>query len=788
MRIWDVAASRRSRWNKTFVCLCVVCGVMLLREFIPTPSMVRPTRWIRYEPLEVSHARIDCPRWDGSPGGGTILEPKGSWSPSRQKRVFLYAIVAATAEAARTLTHFLDFYERSGIPSSQTSLTLQSSGEQNPVLAGLETTLDAAGVHYDVWIGTFSSETKAWHRERVVNAALEPDDWLVVADVDEFHQFPGPEIEAFVEEVERYGANYVMARWEDRVALDGELKHVAALDKSNEAETSLEAQFPLRCSMTQWTRPASGVLSLILPRAEDEKVALHKVYLRIHRSAHKIRWRSYFSAAPWSRRWPSAYGQVLVSRHFKWIAGLAAYLDRRVKTYDKCGMLWSYESASINARLEEHGGKICVACGELACRRAQPKERMRIAIVTSVWDEHVDGVSITMNRVARFLRRSDDMEVLVVTPHDPAVTEPVVDMSDVPKLPLASLPIFALVGRNDYVVGMPLGSSQKHALVDYDPDIYHLVSPDMLGYSARAYARRAGKCSVCSYHTQIDRYVRFYTRKHGIIDKLKPRIAVQKLFGDFYSGCDVVAVPNEAIASKLVGKMGIPRSKIGYFPRGVNTTQYNPRRRNETWRRLELDADSRHVVVLWAARLVKEKGADLFAQTINTLFKTASYADDILNFVRVLVVGAGPELDNMRKALPHKITTFLGHASGPALWCAYASADVYFFPSHTEAFPNTLLEAQASGLAVLAPGYSVNRDLVPRDSGFLVDEHAGPSDFADGLFELLVNTTRRRHIASRAVEVAKARTWNAAFSSLRACYDRCAQINAARSTSTKDAS
>ena len=97
----------------------------------------------------------------------------------------------------------------------------------------------------------------------------------------------------------------------------------------------------------------------------------------------------------------------------------------------------------------------------------------------------------------------------------------------------------------------------------------------------RTIARRPAR----RYHTQIDRYVRFYTAKHSMVDKLRPRIAVQKLFSTFYGGCDVIAVPNTAIADKLVLKMAIPREKIGFFPRGVNTTHYSPRKRSVEWRR-----------------------------------------------------------------------------------------------------------------------------------------------------------------------------------------------------------
>ena len=298
-----------------------------------------------------------------------------------------------------------------------------------------------------------------------------------------------------------------------------------------------------------------------------------------------------------------------------------------------------------------------------------------------------------------------------------------------------------------------------------------------MGFSAQKWAQQSGVCSVCTYHTQLDRYVRFYATKHGLLDKLKPRLAVQKLFSTFYGGCDLVAVPNEAIGDKLVTKMGIPRNKIGYFPRGVNTTQYTPKLRSRAFRRSHLGvADDGDVVVLWAARLVKEKGSDVFTQAITHLFTNETlllHHADLLARVKIVIVGSGPERDAMARQLPEGRTTFPGHLSGDELRTTYASSDIYFFPSHTEAFPNTLLEAQASGLAVLAPAYSVNLALVPPGFGLLVDEHADAAQFADGLFTLLHDKAYRKNIATHAIAVAKNRTWTKAFDGLLACYDRC---------------
>ena len=65
-----------------------------------------------------------------------------------------------------------------------------------------------------------------------------------------------------------------------------------------------------------------------------------------------------------------------------------------------------------------------------------------------------------------------------------------------------TLPIFRLIGRDEYSVGMPIGKEQQASLVAFAPHVLHITSPDMLGFSAVSWARAAGSCSVCSFHTQ----------------------------------------------------------------------------------------------------------------------------------------------------------------------------------------------------------------------------------------------------------------------------------------------
>ena len=212
--------------------------------------------------------------------------------------------------------------------------------------------------------------------------------------------------------------------------------------------------------MSAWTAPDAATAtwwSSWLPPAESTKVVAYKAHLTVHRSAHKVLARSWLTLS--SRKWPRAWsGAQLEVQHFKWVDGLLPYLEKRVRTYRKCGMLWY-----TRARRSSAGSSRTVAASTAPSPRAGARRRdgRRVAIVASAWDEVVDGVSITMQR-ARHPRKRNDTEVIVVAPHTPGKV-PKVDTSDIPTLHAGTLPIFRLIGRDEYSVGMPTARSSRLA-------------------------------------------------------------------------------------------------------------------------------------------------------------------------------------------------------------------------------------------------------------------------------------------------------------------------------------
>ena len=294
--------------NAPRLCGFLIVLLVIARTFV-LPQAVRSER---SEHPDAFHAdKVSCPRWYDQSSGATIKTPRGDWKVGKhhKPRVFLYSVFGSSLESTRLAKHFLDFYvRRAGIAPERIHVTVHASHENDEHAQTLQNLLDKNSVHYDLWIGTFTSETKAWHRDKLTQKTLDKDDWLIVADVDELHQFPGVKahdgsatvdtpsdgtapVDAFLAHVAERGANYVLAAWEDRVAEGGHLNHI-------QDKIPLERQFPLRCRMTEWTTPEkTSLITSFLPKAEDHKVIASRNYLKVHRSAHKIRWASYWEAS-----------------------------------------------------------------------------------------------------------------------------------------------------------------------------------------------------------------------------------------------------------------------------------------------------------------------------------------------------------------------------------------------------------------------------------------------------------------------------------------------------------
>jgi glycosyltransferase involved in cell wall biosynthesis len=298
-------------------------------------------------------------------------------------------------------------------------------------------------------------------------------------------------------------------------------------------------------------------------------------------------------------------------------------------------------------------------------------------------------------------------------------------------------------------VGVPSLPAVVEALADGRYDLVHLCSPGPAGAAAALVARMLGLPVVGSYHTELAAYAALRT------SDIRIELAARMAIAAFYGQCRTVLSPSEA-SDAVLGEMGIPAARIGRWDRGVDTARFRPELRDPA---LLPGA----FTVLYAGRLTTEKGADMLADA----FLAARARDERL---RLCLAGGGPEEDRLRERLGDR-ATFLGWLEGDDLARAYASADVFLFASRTDTFGQVLLEAQASGLPLVAVGEGGPRELiVDGTTGVLCPPDAGA--LAAAVVELANDASRRALLAVRAREQVAQRTWERSLARLADGYRR----------------
>ncbi len=308
-------------------------------------------------------------------------------------------------------------------------------------------------------------------------------------------------------------------------------------------------------------------------------------------------------------------------------------------------------------------------------------------------------------------------------------------------------------------VGVPSLQAVAETLAEGRYDLVHLVSPGPAGIAAALMARLLGLPVVGSYHTELAAYAR--------VRAADPRVeaAMGAVLAAFYGQCGTVLSPSRA-ADRSLAQLGIPADRIGRWDRGVDLQRFSPALRDrprEPGRDPRDPRGDRELVVLYAGRLTREKGVELLADA----FLRARERDPRL---RLVLAGGGPEEGALRERLGEH-ATFLGWLGGDELARAYANADVFLFASETDTFGQVVLEAQASGLPVLAVDAGGPRELILHGrTGLLAPPE--PDALADALTTLARRPALRERLAIAAADAVRDRSWPRALGQLAAGYAR----------------
>ncbi|MEV5599059.1 glycosyltransferase family 1 protein [Streptomyces sp. NPDC052496] len=364
---------------------------------------------------------------------------------------------------------------------------------------------------------------------------------------------------------------------------------------------------------------------------------------------------------------------------------------------------------------------------------------MRVVIVTESFPPDVNGVAHCALETARHLvRRGHD--VLVVAP---AGADGTPDGGRAGPCPVVRVPSMPLPGYPQVRVALP--SRRLAAALDgHRPDVVHLAGPFVLGARAVAAAARRRVPAVAVYQTDLGRYARAYLGTGGG--------AAWRRLRSVHAAADRTLAPSASALHDLAAH-GVPRLRL--WPRGVDSARFHPARR-DTVLRSSLAA-GRELLVGYVGRLAPEKEVRLLAPVSR------------LPGVRTVVIGDGPSAAGLRAALPG--VRFLGSRTGDELARLMASLDVFVHTGRHDTFCQTVQEAMAAGVPVVAPAAGGPLDLVAHGrTGLLVPPGDGAA-LGDAVGLLGGDPAARARLGAAGRAAVEHRTWEVVGDELLGHYE-----------------
>jgi phosphatidylinositol alpha 1,6-mannosyltransferase len=364
---------------------------------------------------------------------------------------------------------------------------------------------------------------------------------------------------------------------------------------------------------------------------------------------------------------------------------------------------------------------------------------VRVAIVAESFLPNVNGVTNSVLRVIEHLRRTGH-EVLVIAPDAPNGQPPAARVHD-------GLPVHRVPSKMfPKVTSLPLGVPRPRmvgVLRGFGPDIVHLASPALLGYGGLLAARHLDVPTVAVFQTDVAGFAQSYGV--GVMSR-----AAWAWTRHLHGKADRTLAPSTSAMENLVAHH-VPR--VHHWGRGVDVTGFVPSARDDVLR--SRWSPSGKPIVGFVGRLAPEKHVERLA--------VLARREDL----QLVIVGDGVDRPKLESVMPS--TIFTGALYGTELAAAYASMDVFVHAGEHETFCQTVQEAMASGVPVIAPNAGGPRDLVtPMHTGLLLGVDEFEAKLPGAVDHLLAERQRYSLAARRSVV---SRTWPAVCEQLLGHYD-----------------
>ena len=373
------------------------------------------------------------------------------------------------------------------------------------------------------------------------------------------------------------------------------------------------------------------------------------------------------------------------------------------------------------------------------------RQRLRISIVTETYPPEVNGVAITLEQMVNgLLDRGHHIQLIRPRQNRTDLPRRKGNLEEIPQ-PGMAIPFYPEL-RMGLPVGYRLARRWRHAA----PDVVHIATEGLLGYSALCASRRLRLPVSSSFHTNFHSYSRHY----GVGVLATPIAAYLRRF---HNRTAFTLVPTQELAEHLQSA-GFTTLRV--LQRGVDTRVFSPARRSPLLRE-RWGASPEDPVLLYVGRLAAEKNLELAIAA----FETAQQRCPAARFV---LVGDGPVAATLQARYPHFI--FAGLRRGEDLAEHYASADIFVFPSLTETFGNVILEAMASGLAVVAFDYAAARQHIEHNRSGLPVPYQDNQAFVAAVQSLIEQPNQRRELGKEASRAAQRWDWQRVHDQLEAIF------------------
>ena len=365
---------------------------------------------------------------------------------------------------------------------------------------------------------------------------------------------------------------------------------------------------------------------------------------------------------------------------------------------------------------------------------------MKIAIFSDTYFPQINGVTNTLDKLIKYFEAKNiKYKVFVPQYYD--------DNEDDNTERFHSLKFFLYP---ECRLALPNIFRISQSLAEFKPDIIHLMTEFNMGLVGMIYGKRHNIPTISNYTTNFSQYTEYYNLeflKQPIWDYMKW----------FHNQNSITLCPSNE-AQKLLNRNDINNTSL--FSRGIDSHRFNPEFRNDMLRK-KLGTENK-ITFLYVGRVAFEKDMDVLKESYNSIKE--KYKNTAL-----IITGDGPYLGKCKEMFPED-TIYTGFKKGKELAEIYASSDIFVCPSSTETFGNVILEAMASGLAVIGADAGGIREIISHRQNGLKFSAKNSIELTCCMQELIENKNLKDYVKTKGLKFAQSRTWDKIIDNLFDIY------------------